>query len=250
MMAMFHCTVKTLGRNKGCAVVHSAAYRHAKIFHDDYYGETYDYTYKRGIMHTEILLPPNAPLEFTDSQTLWNSVEKAERYKSSRLAREVEISLPVELSTEEQITLVREYVLDNFVAIGMCADIAIHDKGDGNPHTHIMLTTRNVTHDGFCKKKNRDWDKRSYVTLWREQWARIQNREFEKRGLRTRVSHDSYFLQGIDKEPTRHLGRKRNARERQGYSTDIGNDNRAIATRNKERELQLRERKQQRTRER
>jgi len=234
-MALFHLTVKTIGRNKGASIVEAAAYRSGERLVDNYYGETHDYSRKRGVVHSEILLPPNAPSEFYDRASLWNAVERVENRCDSRLAREVEIALPIELSLPEQIELVKEYVMDNFVSHGMCADIAIHDKGDGNPHSHILLTTRLVGHDGFSKKKNRDWDKRAYINLWREQWAKVQNREFEKRGLLVRVSHESYIKQGIDREPTKHLGRKVRTLERQGIQTDRGNENRDIEFRNRER---------------
>ena len=93
-------------------------------------------------MHSEILLPAHAPSEFSDRSTLWNSVEKIEKSRNAQLAREIEIALPAELGRKDQITLVRAYVLNTFVASGMCADFSIHDKGDGNPHAHIMLTMR------------------------------------------------------------------------------------------------------------
>ena len=75
-------------------------------------------------------------------------MEKIEKSKDSQLAREIEIALPVELDREQQIQLVREYVKVNFVSVGMCADFSIHDKQDGNPHAHIMLTMRPLEQSG------------------------------------------------------------------------------------------------------
>ena len=97
----------------------------------------HDYTRKRGIVHSEILLPPNAPPDFQDRGTLWNSVEQIEKACNSQLARELEVALPIELSREEQIRLVRAYCSSQFVSRGMCADFNIHDTGSGNPHAHI-----------------------------------------------------------------------------------------------------------------
>ena len=101
---------------------------------------THDYTYKGGIIHTEIMLPAHAPPEFSDRSTLWNSVEEIEKSSDAQLAREIEVALPVELSPAEQLALVQSFVKDNFVDAGMCADFAIHDKGTGNPprpyHAH------------------------------------------------------------------------------------------------------------------
>ena len=102
----------------------------------------HDYTRKRGIVHSEILLPSNAPTNFQDRGTLWNSVEQIERACNSQLARELEVALPIELSREEQVRLVRAYCSSQFVSRGMCVDYAIHDTDKGNPHCHIMLTMR------------------------------------------------------------------------------------------------------------
>ena len=96
----------------------------------------------------EIMLPANAPPEFADRSILWNSVERIEKARDSQLAREIEAALPRELSIEQQLALVRSYVKDNFVDKGMCADFAIHDKGTGNPHVHIMLTLRPLKENG------------------------------------------------------------------------------------------------------
>ena len=104
----------------------------------------HDYTRKGGIVHAEIMLPAHAPPEFADRSILWNSVEQIEKARDSQLAREIEAALPRELSGEQQLALVRAYVKDNFVDKGMCADFAIHDKGTGNPHVHIMLTLRHL----------------------------------------------------------------------------------------------------------
>ena len=109
---------------------------------------THDYTRKGGIVHAEIMLPAHALPEFADRSTLWNSVEQIENARDSQLAREIEAALPRELSGEQQLALVRAYVKDNFVDKGMCADFAIHDKGTGNPHVHIMLTLRPLKENG------------------------------------------------------------------------------------------------------
>ena len=142
-MAIYHLSIKIISRGKGGkSAVAAAAYRAAEKIHNEYDGMTHDYTRKGGVVHTEILLPENAPAEYADRAVLWNAVEKIEKAKNAQLAREIEIALPVELTREQNISLVREYVNRHFVAAGMCADFAIHDKKDGNPHAHIMLTMR------------------------------------------------------------------------------------------------------------
>ena len=110
---------------------------------------THDYTCKRGVVHTEILLPPHAPPSFSDRATLWNSVELYEKAGNAQLAREIDAALPIELSREEQIRLVREYCSSQFVSRGMCVDFAIHDTDSGNPHCHIMLRQRQSV--GECR---------------------------------------------------------------------------------------------------
>lgn len=100
-------------------------------------------------------MPPHAPPDFADRSTLWNSAEKIEKSKNSQLAREIEAALPRELDREQQIRLVREYVQDNFVSAGMYADIAIHDKNNGNPHAHIMLTMRPLEQSGEWSAKSK-----------------------------------------------------------------------------------------------
>ena len=194
---------------------------------------THDYTRKGGIVHAEIMLPAHAPPEFADRSTLWNSVEQIEKARDSQLAREIEAALPRELSREQQLALVRAYVKDNFVDKGMCADFAIHDKGTGNPHVHIMLTVRPLKENGAwgakCRKaydldengqripdgkggwKNHredttDWNDKENVEIWRAAWAAYTNRALESAGRPERIDHRSYKRQGIDKIPSVHLG--------------------------------------------
>ncbi len=113
-VAIYHCSIKIISRGKGKSAVAAAAYRSGETLTNQYDGVTHDFTRKGGIVHTEILLPPHAPPDFSDRSTLWNSVEKIEKAKNSQLAREIEIALPLELDREQQIQLVREYVKENF----------------------------------------------------------------------------------------------------------------------------------------
>jgi len=133
-IAIYHCHIQIISRGKGKSAVAAAAYRNGEKITNQWDGVTHDYTHKGGIIHSEIMLPEHAPPEYKDRSAFWNSVELAEKAVNSQLAREIEIALPVELSKDEQIDLVRTYVQNSFVAAGMCADFSIHDKGDGNPH--------------------------------------------------------------------------------------------------------------------
>ena len=238
----------------------AAAYRSGEKLVNEWDGLTHDYTRKGGVVHTEIMLPAHAPPEFQDRSTLWNSVEQIEKSSDAQLAREIEVALPVELSKAEQLALVRSFVKDNFVDAGMCADFALHDKGDGNPHAHIMLTIRPIKENGKwgakCRKvydldgqgqripdgkggwKNHredttDWNRRENAEKWRAAWAAYTNRALEAAGRPERIDHRSYKRQGVDKIPTVHMGPAASQMERRGIVTEKGNINREIAADNK-----------------
>jgi hypothetical protein len=200
--------------------------KHGKIIHD--------YTKKQGVVYKSIMLPDNAPYKFYDRETLWNAVEASEKRKDAQLSREIIVALPQELNFFEQVDIIRAYVRENFVKIGICADIAIHDKEDANPHAHIMLTTRNVTPEGFGAK-NTDWNKKYVLYSWRENWAAINNRLFETKGLNTRIDHRTLKAQGLDREPTIHLGHQAAALEKKGIKTERGDYNREVQRRNETR---------------
>ena len=238
----------------------AAAYRSGEKLVNEWDGLTHDYTRKGGVVHTEIMLPSHAPPEFQDRSTLWNSVEQIEKSSTAQLAREIEVALPVELSRAEQLALVRSFVQDNFVSAGMCADFAIHDKGTGNPHAHIMLTIRPIREDGKwgakCRKvydldsqgqripdgkggwkshreDTTDWNQRGNAEKWRAAWAAYTNRALEAAGRPERIDHRSYKRQGVDKIPTVHMGPAASQMERRGIQTEKGNINREIAADNK-----------------
>ena len=144
-----------MSRGKGKSAVAAAAYRSGEKLTNEWDGMTHDYTRKGGVVHTEIMLPPHATPSFSDRSTLWNSVELYEKAGNAQLAREIDAALPIELSREEQIRLVREYCSSQFVSRGMCVDYAIHDTDSGNPHCHIMLTMRPLDERGTWAAKSK-----------------------------------------------------------------------------------------------
>lgn len=156
-MAIYHCSCKIISRGQtrsngqsGSAVA-SAAYRSGSKLTNEFDGESHDYRYKTEsgeVVHSEIILCKTAPEQYLDRATLWNAVEKFEKNGNAQLAREYEVALPKELSREEQVQLARAFCQENFVSKGMIADFSIHDKGDGNPHAHIMLTMRGIKENG------------------------------------------------------------------------------------------------------
>jgi len=254
-LAIYHLSIKVMSRSKGKSVVAASAYRAGTIIKNEYSGITYDYTRKKGIVHTEIMLPKNAPKEYESRAVLWNAVEKVEKNINAQLTREIEIALPRELTPEQNKALVQAYVKKHFVDEGMCADICIHDKNDGNPHCHILLTMRPINEDGswgakakkeyiFDENGNRirlisgayktrkintiDWNDIEKSEQWREGWAKFLNSALKENGFNISVDHRSYKRQGIDKIPTIHLGQVATQLERKGIRTERGDTNREI----------------------
>ena len=242
-MAIFHCQIKIISRGKGKTATAAAAYRSGTKIVDDELGKTHDYTRKGGVAFSEILLCVNAPSKYSDRQTLWNEVQKIEKQKNAQLCREVEVALPIEFSRNEQIEVVREYIKKNFTDKGMIADWSLHDKSDGNPHAHILLTMRPLKTNGEwgAKRKDRyaldengnkipiidvltnkqkigaggrkmwerisvpttDWNDQTKAEEWRKSWADICNEHLKGQA---HIDHRSYARQGKKQLPTIHEG--------------------------------------------
>lgn len=263
-MAIYHCSVKVISRSSGRSSVGASAYRSGSKLYDERSGLNHDYTKKTGVEYQEIMIPNNVLKWANDREKLWNAVEKIEKSKNSQLAREVEVSLPNELSKQARVDLVKDYVKENFVDKGMVADFAIHDKGEGNPHAHIMLTMRPFEKDGtwgakgkkeyildkdgnkiYTKKGNAksrkisttNWDRKETLESWRKDWSKKANKYLEKEGYKEKIDHRSYKVRGIKKVPTKHEGHIVKAMESRGVETEIGNLNRQIQDKNKMIEL-------------
>ena len=242
-MAIFHCQIKIISRGKGKTATAAAAYRSGTKIVDDELGKTHDYTRKGGVAFSEILLCINAPSKYSDRQILWNEVQKIEKQKNAQLCREVEVALPIEFSRNEQIEVVREYIKKNFTDKGMIADWSLHDKSDGNPHAHILLTMRPLKPNGEweAKRKDRyaldengnkipiidvltnkqkigaggrkmwerisvpttDWNDQTKAEEWRKSWADICNEHLKGQA---HIDHRSYARQGKKQLPTMHEG--------------------------------------------
>ena len=191
-MASYHLRAMTISRSQGRSATAASAYRAAERIEDRRTGLSFDYAARTGVDHTEIIAPPHAPDWAFDRPELWNRAEEAETRKNSRVAREVRVALPDELTHAQRVELVRDYAQAQFVDRGMVADIALHAPGrDGderNHHAHILLTTREIDADGFTTK-NRDWDKVEVLAVWREAWARDSNTALDLAGFDERVDH-------------------------------------------------------------
>ena len=152
-MAIYHLEAKVVSRGAGRSAVAASAYLSCSRLYNDYDGIQHDYTKKRGLVWQEVFLPKCAPQEWQDREKLWNAVEEVETAKDSRLAREFVVALPIELNREEQIALLQEFIREQFVSDGMCADAAIHDTDGHNPHAHILLTVRPLDEQGKWQYK-------------------------------------------------------------------------------------------------
>ena len=246
-MALYHFHVGQIKRSAGRSAVECAAYRAGEKLYSEYYGQVSDYTRKGGVMHSEILLPPHAPREYADRQILWNAVEDAEHNRNAQLAYSFDIALQNEFTLDENITLARKFLLDNFVSRGMIADFAVHqpdkDGGIPNPHFHVMCPIRPLNPDGTWGAKQRrvyredgkfdavpttDWGRPETLEAWREAWAALCNAKFEEKGLTCRIDHRSYERQGIEQLPTVHEGVAVRQMEAKGIVTDKGEHNRWI----------------------
>lgn len=257
-VAIYHCSIKIISRGKGRSAVACAAYRSGTKLTDLATGKKFDYSNKSGVVFFEVLLPENAPTIFAvDRNILWDAVERKETHSAAQLAREVEVALPCEFTRQEQIDTVREYIMKNFVREGMCADWALHDKGDGNPHAHIMLTMRAIKPNGRWAEKSRtiykldpngqkipvidpttgqqkigargrkmwqretvpanDWNDHSKAEKWRAAWAAECNRRLDRQH---QIDHRSYARQAVEQEPTIHEGYAARKMEREGRVSD------------------------------
>lgn len=262
MADSFHFSVNIISRGKGKSAVASAAYISGEKIKNEWDGVTHDYTKKQGVISKEIFLPDHAPKEYKDRKTLWNSVELFEKNSNAQLARNFIISLPKELSIEENKKMIEEYVQTNFVKEGMIVDLAIHDEsreGNQNIHAHIMTIVRPINEDGTWGQKSKKeyildekgekilnkngkpktrkvelttWNDKGNVEKWREKFSDLCNKYLAKNKIEKRVDHRSFKRQGIKQIPTIHLGASASAMERKGIRTEKGDINREIKKQN------------------
>ncbi|MFT2093873.1 Ti-type conjugative transfer relaxase TraA [Acidiphilium multivorum] len=208
-MAIYHLHVKVIGRKAGSSAVASAAYRSASRLRDDRLERSHDFSNKRGVVHSEVVLPEDAPEKWSDRERLWNDVEAFEVRKDAQLAREIEFALPREMTQAQGIELARDFVQSEFVDQGMIADLNVHwdmaEDGTSKPHAHVMLTMRSVDENGFGQKV-RDWNRTGQVERWRERWAELANERLAELDIDARIDHRRLEAQGIALEPQTQIG--------------------------------------------
>ena len=231
-MAIFHMSAQTITRSKGHSSVAAAAYRHGEKLMDEHTGEIHDYSKKKGISESVILIPESADRNFLKPTYLWNTIEKSEKRKDAQLAREFNIALPVEMTDEQKKALAIDFCQEHFVKNGMIADIAFHKLDSDNPHFHVMLTTRSLTQDGSgFGQKVREWNSKEQLEGWRKSWADTANEHMQKAGIDAHIDHRSLKEQkaeldailpplrtieqkaqaiSLDRPPTIHRGHSRN----------------------------------------
>ena len=270
-MAIKELSTKLLivGRGNKCeggkSAVEQSSYISRTTLKSEYYGETYYPKYSEDLVHTEIMLPKNAPEAFQNRETLWNSLENAEKKTAkAQIARTYKVELPNEWSYELATEVMRDYIKRNFVDEGMCAEWAIHDSENPqhqrNLHCHVLLSMRQILEDGTwgdkqkkiyfydkdgnkirdkngkAKRTTKDimgWNSKENATKWRKNLADTFNEVNQQMGTTENFwEYRSFAERGLDKLPTIHLGAKASAMERAGIATDRGNINREIISHN------------------
>ena len=241
---------KIISRGKGQSCMASCAYYSGEKKYSEYECcWKYPHSSSSRVKWVEVMLPSNAPRAYADPQTLWNAVDAAETSVNAQTARSMLFALPRELTDEQNLVLVRDFCQKEFVDKGMVCNFFYHDKGDGNPHVHIMLTLRAMDENGKWLPKSKnvyaldengnrirtpngswkrvkvntvDWNERRYGEIWRQDWATAQNAALEAAGRAERVDMRSLERQGVeDRLPQKHLGPTASALERKAEMAEL-----------------------------
>lgn len=246
-MAIYHLSVKAISRSVGRSVVAAAAYRSGVALTDERQGIDHDYTRKQGVAAAFIVAPDGADWAL-DRDRLWNAAEAAEKRKDAKTGREYELALPAELDAKARAELARSFAAEVVRRYGVAADVAIHEPGregdNRNHHAHILTTTRTVGADGMgVKTRSLDVSSTASVEIeqLREVWAGQVNAALERHQIGQRVDHRSFARQGIEQEPTVHLGVAASGMERKAAQdeperepvTERGQQNAAVRERNR-----------------
>ena len=247
---MYHLQVKPISRSDGRSATAAAAYRSAQLIVDARTGEVHDYEAKGDVVHSEVALPAGAPAWANDRAALWNAAEAAEKRKDARVARDYEVAIPKELSLAQGIDLVRDFAHELVERYDVAVDFNVHKddlrswdgtaKGWQGYHAHILSSTRKLGPDGFGAKaaiELGDRDRKAIglgsgaaeISFIRERWEIVANRHLEQAGVLQRIDRRSLKDQGIDRDPTVHLGPEVTALERKGVTSRLGDLNRQAA---------------------
>jgi hypothetical protein len=245
-MAILYFQVSPISRGDGRSAVAAAAYRSGERLRDERTGKLHNHSRRDDIPHKEILLPSGLNADkipwVKNRAQLWNTAERAEHQRNSRVAREFQLGLPHELSAQQRQDLARGFsqqVADRYQVV---VDLAIHLPRKGsdprNHHAHLLLSSRQITSTGFTDKAGLDLQpgqmrirglKEGIAELkfMRERWATTTNEALRSAGLDLRVDHRSLAAQGLDRTPRARLPWGAVMRERKGLHSEIGDRVRA-----------------------
>lgn len=258
-MAIYHFAMKNVSRGKGQSVIAMAAYRSGEKLYSERYDQTHWYRHRTVAPVCFIRVPAHAPQWTTNRERLWNEVERVERAKNARLAREIVIAIPNELNEQQQVKVVTQFVDNTFVAQGMVADVAIHRDDANNPHAHILVTVRPFEADGTWGAKSKKqyvvdeqgepivlqsgqkksvkvetttWGTVETLKEWRSSWEGAVNEALKHAGLSHEVSAKSFKDRGMDLKPTIHEGHQARQMEARGETSERCEHNREVRTYN------------------
>src|ERR1022692_2951296 len=241
-MAVYFLNLKTFGRSGGSSAPSAAAYRAGERIRDERTGRTYDHSNRQDVMHKEIVLPSryeDSDMGWArDRANLWNAAENAELRRNARVAREYLVALPVELSPEQRLGLVREFSQELSDRYRFAVDLSIHGPRDfpgsdpRNYHAHLLATTREVSTTGLASKTTlelSDSHRRKLglepvineLLYVRERWATLTNEALRNAHIAARVDHRTLEAQGIDREPRPQIPRVAFEMERHGYRSGL-----------------------------
>jgi ATP-dependent exoDNAse (exonuclease V) alpha subunit len=247
-VAVYFLNLKTFGRSNGSSAVSAAAYRAGERIKDERSGKTYDHSDRLDVLHKEIIVPS----EYADDdlawaksrESLWNSAEQAETRKNARVAREYLVALPIELSAEDRLGLVRGFSQELSDRYHFAVDVAVHaarnfpGSDPRNFHAHLLATTREITTQGLGAKTTLEWNDANRreaglapaineLLHVRERWAVVTNEALHAANIDARIDHRTLAMQGIDREPRPHIPKAAFEMERHGYHSPVANRIRA-----------------------
>jgi ATP-dependent exoDNAse (exonuclease V) alpha subunit len=246
-MAIFRLQITPIVRGEGRqSSVGAAAYRAGERIRDDRTNEVHNHSRRKDVTHSEIMLPSDLAGQKMDwalnRASLWNSAENAETRKNARVATEVQVTLPFELSPERRLAMARTFSQEIADHYKVAVDLAVHDpRPSGDPrnfHAHMLLTTREVSAEGLGAKAGLDMQTKDRVRLGlpnlsqeftaiRERWATITNSALKEANIEARVDHRSLAEQGIDREPKPHIPFAAYKIERAGKYSEVAENIRA-----------------------
>jgi hypothetical protein len=251
-MAIYHLNAQVISRGYGHSAVHAAAYRARDNLTDERTGLSHDYSRKAGeLLFEGIYAPKDAPDWARDRAQLWNHVEAFEKHRRAELAREFNIALPHELTLEQNRYALQDWIRDNFTRKGLIADAVIHapskDGDERNMHAHVMVVMRKLDGSEFVRTKERfdtysekEAAKKADLEALRQSWERIGNRHLERHGFEPTLDHRTLDAQGIEREPTVHMGKDATAIARNGKEpSELGGVNRQINAENERKVIDL-----------